>query len=354
MREERLVDFSPDETQRAVADLAHTVIRGAEADHARSSAALASESGYDEALWKAMAQAGLLSLAVPESAGGDGFGPLEIAAVLTEVGRETLPLPAYATLSLGVLPLARYGTPDQLQVLAEVGDGAVLTAALANVGARRDGDTLVLQGRASAVPYAAQARLILLPTEHGVALVTPDAAGVTLLRSTTSTGAPEYTVVCDEVRADSVLAATAADLGQFAVAGAAALADGVLTGAVDLTAEHLRTREQFGRPLATFQAVAQQIADVYIVARTVHLASTSVNWRLAAGLDAADDLDIAAYWLAAEMPRALQVCHHLHGGLGVDITCPLHRYYSHGKDLARLAGGATSRLDRIGVRCSSH
>jgi hypothetical protein len=347
------VDFSPDETQRAVADLARTVIRGAEADHARATAALASENGYDESLWKAVAQAGLLSLAVPESVGGDGFGPLEVAAVLTEVGRQTLPVPAYATLALGVLPIARFGTPTQQTVLAEVADGAILTGALGVLNAQPDGDALLLSGRVSAVPYAAQARLILLPTAHGIALVAPGAPGLTLVRSTTSTGAPEYTVVCEGVRAESILAATIADLGRYAVAGAAALADGVLAGAVDLTAEHLRTRQQFGKPLATFQAVAQQIADVYIVARTVHLASTSVNWRLSADLDANDDLDIAAYWLAAEMPRALQVCHHLHGGLGVDITYPLHRFYSHGKDLARLAGGAAAGLDRIGVRCSS-
>jgi alkylation response protein AidB-like acyl-CoA dehydrogenase len=350
------VDFSPDETQRAVADLAKTVLSGAEADHARTTAALAGEHGYDESLWKSMAQAGLLSLAVPEAVGGDGFGPLEVAAVLTEVGRQTLPVPAYATLALGVLPIARFGTSEQQQVLAEVGDGAVLTAALSTVPVSTDGDDLVLDGRVSAVPYAAQARLILLPTDEGVALVEPGTAGLTLVRSTTSTGAPEYSVECSSVRVarSSVLGAAAADLGAYAVAGAAALADGVLAGAVDLTAEHLRTREQFGKPLATFQAVAQQIADVYIVARTVHLAATSVNWRLAEGIDAADDLDIAAYWLAAEMPRALQVCHHLHGGLGVDITYPLHRYYSHGKDLARLAGGSAARLDSIGARCSSH
>jgi len=346
------VDFSPDETQRAVADLARTVIRGAEADHARATAALASEAGYDESLWKAMAQAGLLSLAVPESVGGDGFGTLEVAAVLTEVGHQTLPVPAYATLSLGVLPLARFGTPEQQQVLAEVANGAILTGSTSVIGASQDG--LVLNGRVSGVPYAAQARLMLLPTEHGIALVAPDASGVSLIRSTTSTGTPEYTVECVDVAADSVLAATAEVIGRFAVAGAAALADGVLAGAVELTAEHLRTREQFGKPLATFQAVAQQIADVYIVARTVHLAATSVNWRLASELDADDDVDIAAYWLAAEMPKALQVCHHLHGGLGVDITYPLHRFYSHGKDLARLAGGAAARLDRIGARCTSH
>ena len=350
------MDFSPDETQRAVAELTRTVLRGAEPDHARATAALAGESGYDESLWKAMAQAGLLFLAVPESVGGDGFGPLEVAAVLTEVGRQTLPVPALATLALGVLPIARFGTPEQQQVLREVGDGAILTAALSPISVSVDGADLVLDGRVSGVPYAAQAHLILLPTDEGVALVAPTAAGVTLHRSSTSTGAPEYSVECSSVRVarSAVLAATAADLGAYAVAGAAALADGVLAGAVDLTAEHLRTREQFGKPLAAFQAVAQQIADVYIVARTVHLAATSVNWRLSEGLDAADDLDIAAYWLAAEMPRALQVCHHLHGGLGIDITYPLHRYYSQGKDLARLAGGSAARLDSIGARCSSH
>ena len=350
------MDFSPDETQRAVADLAATVLGSADADHARASAALSSVAGYDEALWKGMAQAGLLSLAVPEKLGGDGFGPLEVAAVLTECGRQTLPLPALATLALGVLPIARFGTAAQHEVLREVAEGAVLTAGLRLVEGSREGDVLVLSGRVPAVAYAAVAARILLPTAHGVALVRRDADGVSLTRTATSTGAPEYSVECDGVRvaAGEVLDATLADLQSYAVAGASAVADGVLAGALALTAEHLRTREQFGRPLATFQAVAQQIAEVYVTARTVHLAATSVNWRLGRGLDADDDVDIAAYWLAGEMPRALQVCHHLHGGLGVDITYPLHRYYSHGKDLARMVGGSAARLDSIGARCSSH
>jgi alkylation response protein AidB-like acyl-CoA dehydrogenase len=128
----------------------------------------------------------------------------------------------------------------------------------------------------------------------------------------------------------------------------------VIAGALELTAQHLKTRHQFGRPLATFQAVAQQIADVYVTARTMNLASVSASWRLGTGLDAEDDLDIAAHRLASELPTALQVCHHLHGGLGVDITYPLHRYYSQAKDLARLVGGGSARLDLIGARCSSN
>jgi alkylation response protein AidB-like acyl-CoA dehydrogenase len=344
------VDFSLDESQQAVADLAATVLRG-DADDGRVLAALASAGGYDEAAWKAMGQAGLLGLSLPQSIGGDGMGALASGLVLTEVGRQVLPLPALATLALGVLPVAAYGTPaHHRQLLPEVADGRILTAALRDapgVAVRLVGGAL--SGARVGVPYAEQAHRILVPTAHGTAVLDPHADGVTLCRTPTSTRAPEYTVQLRGARPESMFAADGDDLDRFAVAGAAAVADGVISGALALTADHLRSRQQFGRPLATFQAVAQQVADVYVVARTVHLAAVSGAWRLEAGLDADDDLAVAAYWLAAELPKALQVCHHLHGGLGVDITYPLHRYYSQAKDLARFVGGASYRLDRLGV-----
>jgi alkylation response protein AidB-like acyl-CoA dehydrogenase len=344
------VDFSLDESQQAVADLAAGVLRG-DADDSRVLAALASPAGYDEAAWKAMGQAGLVALALPESIGGDGLGALETGLVLTETGRQVLPLPALATLALGVLPIAAYGTSDQhRELLAEVAHGRVLTAALRDApgtGVRTNSGGLT--GARVGVPYAEQAHRILVPTDAGTAIVDPRGAGVTLHRTPTSTGAPEYTIELAGVRPESVLEASPEDVDRFAVAGAAAVADGVIAGALALTADHLRARQQFGRPLATFQAVAQQVADVYVVARTVHLAAVSGAWRVDSGLDADEDLAVAAYWLAAELPKALQVCHHLHGGLGVDITYPLHRHYSHAKDLARFVGGAAYRLDRLAV-----
>ena len=359
------MDFSLDDTQQAVADLAATVLRAPEPDEARIAHAVKAEPGYDEPLWKAMAQSGLLALAVPVELGGDGFGPVEISCVLREVGRQPLPVPALATLALGVLPIVTAGTAEQQTVLAEVAHGRVLTAALRPVPARADGaaqDGIVLDGAAPGVPYAAQAHRILVPTEHGIALVAPDAPGVSLARTPSAGGAPEYTLSCTAVQVDraDVLAADARVLHRAALAGAAAVADGVIAGALELTAEHLRSRHQFGKPLATFQAVAQQIADVYVVARTMNLVATSASWRLAAGRDAGhadhadDDIDVAAYWLAAEVPPALQQCHHLHGGLGVDITYPLHRYFSQAKDLSRLVGGPSACLDAIGARCSSN
>jgi hypothetical protein len=349
------VDFSFDETQQAVANLAATVLRG-EPDHARVVQALSSEHGYDDTLWKALAQAGLLGLAVPTDFGGDGCGPVEVAAVLAEVGRQNLPVPALATLALGVLPIVALGSPDQQRaLLPEVADGRILTAALrAAPGTRTRYDGGAVHATFVGVPYAAAAHRVLVPVEGGLAVIDPHAAGVRITRTPTSTGAPEYTLELDGAAAVDLLAGDPTVLDRYAVAGAIAVADGVIAGALALTAVHVRTREQFGKPLATFQAVAAQIADVYVTARTVTLAALSVNWRLGHGLDASDDVAVAAYWLAAEVPPALQTCHHLHGGLGVDTTYPLHRYYSQAKDLARLVGGAAARLEQIGARCSSN
>ena len=117
-------------------------------------------------------------------------------------------------------------------------------------------------------------------------------------------------------------------LGELAVAGLCLTAAGLVAGARDLTATYIKGRTQFGRALAEFQAVAMQIADVYIASRTVDLAAQNAAWRLSEGLDATDDLAVAAYWVCHEAPGAMRTCHHLHGGMGVDITYPMSRYFS--------------------------
>ncbi len=346
------MDFARDETQEEIAGVA---------------AGLLKRGLTDDALWAALADADLLSLALPERLGGSGLGLGEVATVLTEIGRGAAQTPALATLGLGVLPiLALASEQQQDDLLAGVAEGAVLTAALGGPGrafpeqpaataVATDGGHAVT-GSFVAVPYADRARVVLLPTDAGVVAVAPDAVGMTLRSSPTSTGSPEFSV-----RADGPVGVLLAESGtdavamlhRIALAAVAAFADGLLSGATELTAKHVSERHQFGKPLATFQAVAQQIADVYVTARTLHVAALSSVWRLAEGLDAADDLDITAYWIAAELPPAMRVLHHLHGGVGVDETYPLHKYSSTAKDLARLLGGASYRLDLVGARCSS-
>ena len=158
-----------------------------------------------------------------------------------------------------------------------------------------------------------------------------------MIRTPSSSGEPEYTLRLDRAPVEGVLggADCVRDLHQLAVAGACALADGVVAGALALTRDHVATRRQFGRPLAEFQAVSQQIADVWIASRTMHLAALSACWRLAEGRDAAADLDVAGYWCAEQAPKSVRLCHHLHGGIGMDVTYPLHRFSSLIADLTR-------------------
>jgi alkylation response protein AidB-like acyl-CoA dehydrogenase len=209
------------------------------------------------------------------------------------------------------------------------------------------------------VPAAAAARWVLVPATvagggTAVAVVDPAAAGVSVLPGPVP--AAEATLRLDDAPVAHLLGGTdgraVADLYQLAVAGACAVADGAVAAALAMTTAHVGSRQQFGRPLAAFQAVAQQVADAYITSRTLHLAAQSGCWRLAAGLDASGDLDVAAYWLAEYGPVALRTCHHLHGGLGMDVSYPLHRYSALVSDLVRLVGGADYALDRLGERVS--
>ncbi|MFC9788239.1 acyl-CoA dehydrogenase family protein [Rhodococcus sp. NPDC127528] len=353
------MDFSLDQTQETVAEIVVGLL-------AREPSDPADTSGFNPALWEAMAKADLLSLAVPERLGGAGLGLPEVLPLLTEVGRGAAPVPALATLGFGLLPILALGSDEQQDaLLAEVATGRILTAGLSEPGAAfpaapsttavADGDDVLVNGLKVAVPFADVAYRILVPTDAGVVLVAPDAPGVSLSRISSSSGSPEFSVRLDNVRvpAAEVLGGDNAVLYQIAQAAIGAYADGLLAGATTLTAEHLRTREQFGKPLATFQAVAQQIADVYVTSRTLHVSALASGWRVSEGLDADDDLEVLSYWIAAEVPAAMRTLHHLHGGLGVDVTYPMHRYFSIAKDLARLVGGASSRLDLVGARCSS-
>ncbi len=335
------------------------------------------ESGapYDATTWKAMAQAGLLGLVLPEDEGGQGFGPLELAVVLEEVGRRAAPVPALASLALGALPVARYGTPAQRAALlpaVSVGD-ALLTAAVrepvpiaadqpatpATTATPTDGGYR-LDGVKVGVPYAAHAGRILVPASTpggvGVFLVDPASAGVELAPSHTSHGHPESRLGLTGVRvpADALLG-DAADgeaaryLADVAAASICAVGVGAVAEALRLTTEHLRTREQFGRPLGTFQAAAGEIADVYIASQALQAATRSACWRLATGRDARGHLGVAGYWLAHHGVRALNTCQHLHGGIGVDVTYPLHRYFSLTRYLGHSLGGTGRQLDRLGA-----
>jgi alkylation response protein AidB-like acyl-CoA dehydrogenase len=331
------VDFSPDEGQQAVADVVTSVL---ERDNS----------------WDALVAGGVTALAVPERLGGDGVGLPELTTALTEIGRHGTISPALATLGATAVLLDLASDAQQDRYLAGVAKGAVLTAALNEAGAPladRPATTLAngrLNGTKVAVSYAEQADWLIVTAENAVVVVSPKADGVTVTKTPTSNHSDEYSITFADAEVDGVLEGAAPRrVNQLTLAAIGAFASGLVAGALRLTADYVANREQFGKPLSTFQTVAAQLAEVYIASRTLTLAATSVVWRLSEGRDADDDIDILAYWLASQAPPVMQICHHLHGGMGMDIAYPMDRYYSTIKDLTRLVGGPSHRLDLVGA-----
>jgi 3-oxo-4-pregnene-20-carboxyl-CoA dehydrogenase alpha subunit len=359
------VDFNLDETQTDLRELAVDLL-GREVTSARLEAHEKSGAPYDAALWRSLAQAGLLGVCLPEEAGGAGLGPVEMAVILREIGAHVAPVPAEQSL-VAAQVIARYGSREQREALAPLADGEIsLAAAPSEPGrdlgappaatAREDGSGWVLHGAKTTTPYAAQAAKILVPatTGTGVGLFLVDPAETTQHRVTLSTGEPAAALSLAGTPGELVGAAdgVAADgLRRLVLAGNIAVTSGVLAGALALTTEYIRTRRQFDRALAEFQAVTVQIADVYIAGRALDVAVWSGAWRLAEGADSEAEADLAVGALTAtdQALRALYTCQHLHGGIGVDVTYPLHRYFAWGKHHAHLLGGVEARLDMIGA-----
>jgi len=340
------VDFSPDEGQQAVADVVTSAL---DRDNT----------------WDALVAGGVIAFGVPDRLGGDGLGLPEVTTALTEIGRHGTVSPALATLGYGLIPLLALASDEQQdRYLTGVAAGGVLTAALNEPGSslpERPSTNLSggkLSGTKIGVPYAGQADWIVVTTDSGVVVVSATADGVTLTKTPTANGSDEYAVTFVDVIAPESDVLTGPDtvhrVNQLVLASTGAFAAGLVAGALRLTADYVAKREQFGRPLSTFQTVAAQLAEVYIASRTISLAATSAIWRLSEGRDADDDLDVLGYWLSSQAPPVMQTCHHLHGGMGMDITYPMNRYYSTIKDLTRLLGGPAHRLELVGATCTSN
>jgi alkylation response protein AidB-like acyl-CoA dehydrogenase len=127
---------------------------------------------------------------------------------------------------------------------------------------------------------------------------------------------------------------------------------GVTDRALRMTAEYTSTREQFGRPLSAFQAVSQRAGDAYVDVEGIRLTTQAAVWRLGAGQEAEADsaIAVAKFWAAEAGQRVVHAAQHLHGGVGVDVSYPLHRSFLWAKELELSLGGATQQLLSLGER----
>ncbi|XRQ04713.1 acyl-CoA dehydrogenase family protein [Actinomadura welshii] len=356
------MDFTLGEELEAVRDLARQIF----ADHAaqeRIKAAEKAGNGLDTALWAALADAGLLGVALPESAGGAGLGPGGLAVLLEEQGRAVAPVPVWPAV-VAALTVAEHGTAAQREIVPALADGTErLTVALEEFGgpdpaepgcaAVRDGGGWRLTGTKAVVPAPSGAAHVLVSARStagpGLYLADTSAAGATWERADTTAHDGAAHLTLDGTPAQPLgegALATALRLARLALA---AVQVGVAEGALRLAADHLTGREQFGRPLAAFQAVQHQLADCYIEIDALRVCLWHAISLIAAGEDAERAVLVAKWWADEGGLNVVHRVQHLHGGIGVDIDYPVHRHFLWGKQISGTLGGASFDLDLLGA-----
>jgi alkylation response protein AidB-like acyl-CoA dehydrogenase len=361
------VDYTLDEQELAVRDLAAEIL-SSKATRERFDALEREGGWFDVELWKDLATAGLVGIAVPEDQGGSGAGFVELCLLVQEAARSAANVFVVEPVVLAALPLSRLGTAEQhARLLAPFCAGELLlSSGLFNglpLTAERSGEGWRLTGEVRHVPLADAATRILVEAadEHGrsgLFLVDPRATGASVTTQASVDRKARYALSLDgcEVGAADLLRepGSLADeerrlLQDHATAARAVAQVGSCEAALRMTADYVTERKQFGRPIGTFQAVTQRLADAYIDASGVRLTAWRAAWLLAADTPDADALALAAWWATDAPSRVVDSAMHLHGGIGVDLDYPLHRHYLAVKQTELALGGPARRLEALGA-----
>jgi alkylation response protein AidB-like acyl-CoA dehydrogenase len=353
------MDFRFTEEQEELAGLARRILD--QVDEARRRALDAPAAHLDAKLWSDLTDAGLVALTAPEASGGLGMGAFESMLVLEAAGAVLAAAPLVEAHVVGLL-------------LGEAGDRAVDvvarggTVALAvdehglsprhpATSAIRSGDRWTLTGAKAATRWAADAEVLLVtaqgPERRHVFRVDPHAAGVTLTPATLTTGQAAHCVHLDGVTVGADAEAGADDdtvdhLVDLLLTARAAVQLGIVSRALQLTTDYVSERQQFGRPIGSFQGVAIRVADAYIDTECLRSAVWQAADRLGRGMPIEGSAEVAKFWAAEAGSRVLASAIHLHGGIGVTTDYPLYRYYQAARDLELDLGGAHAHLDELG------
>ena len=363
------MDFTFREDELEVAALARQIL-GDRVTNERLKTLESAGAPYDADLWRELAKADLLGIAVPEPEGGSDLGFLALGLFLQEIGRAVAPVPAFAALVLGALPLARFGGDGDRALLADIVAGErIVTAGLAEyessdprlplTRATGSGDAATLTGVKAMVPYAAEASHLIIAAAGedgpGLWLVVAGADGLVCTPQLTPDRQP-----CAQVDLSATPArqlAGADGLAWFverATAARCMMQLGVVERALEMTGAYSRERVQFERPIGSFQAVHQRAADAYIQIEAIRLTAWEAAWRLSRDLPATDEVAVAKYVAAEGGQFASFACQHLHGGVGIDVDYPLHRYFLWAVQLEHELGSARHQLDLLGRRIAEH
>lgn len=374
------MDFTFTEEQQAAVEAAKAVFSGVTPDSVPSPALTpgAVADDFDRPLWARLAGADLLSLVLAPEHGGAGLDTIALCLVLRESARVLARVPLLET-SAVAMAVERYADPrTAAELLPRVARGELVLTAASNghtghdpaelaVTARRDGTDWILDGLQSAVPWAHGADRIAVPahTTEGqtvLALIPRTQPGLTLAAQFSTSGELLAELHVDSVRLDTadVIDTTGAWdwLRGVLATGTCALALGLGENVLAMTSQYTGKREQFGHPVATFQAVAVQAADRYIDLRAMEVTLWQAAWRISTGaggpLPPAADIAVAKIWASEGVRRVVQTAQHLHGGFGADTDYPLHRYHAWAKQLELALGPAAAHEEALGDLLAAH
>lgn len=330
---------------------------------------------FDRSLYAEFAKANLLGIGLPEDVGGSGLGLLTQSLVLEQIGRTLAPVPYLASIAMAADALATFGSAAQIDawVRPAINGDVILTAALTEplnrdqtkptTIAARDGDGWRLDGVKTTVPAATIADAIIVTASvdgrPAAFLVKASAPGVTVSPQDTTAHEPYGYIELDGVLvgADAMVGsdgtAVVARLIERATVGLCALQLGVTDKALRDTAAYTKERVQFGRPIATFQAVGHRCADAYIDVEGIRLTLWQAVYTIECGDDAMMDVQTAKFWASEGGHRIAHAIVHLHGGMGIATEYPIHRYFSFAKQIEFSLGGATEQAMRIGAQLAA-
>ncbi|MEM1114085.1 MAG: acyl-CoA dehydrogenase family protein [Pseudomonadota bacterium] len=365
------MDFSISEDQQSAQQLAQQILTD-KTDATRLAEIEQHPARFDRELWQALADAGLLGLSIDEQYGGMGLGYFALTLLCEEVGRTVAPIPVLPVLATAATTIQQFG-PDAMKEawLPGIASGDVLIgAALEEYGnddatdpaaiATAIGGGYQLSGTKIAVSLADSCSRVLLSARANgellAVLVDPQAEGVSLQPQVVTSGETRF-----ELRLENVLIAESDVLAAGGAAARAltwamqatrvalcATAVGLTDKMMRMTGSYTSEREQFGRAVATFQAVSHRVADCFIDVECLRLVTQQAASLLDAGGDATNAVQVAKVWCGDVTHRVSQASQHCHGGAGVDRDYPLHRYCLWARQLELAAGSGASQLGALG------
>lgn len=355
------MDFSLTEEQRAIADMAGSLFRDSCSDDVLREL---SDSGQTrmEGLWQASIETGLHSLYIPEAAGGSGLGITELMLVLMAQGSALAQVPLWrhqlAAAAIWQSGVATESNALHAVVLAAAEGANVLTLAdtlQSGPTLTRSDKQLTINGTCYAVAEAPDATLALIPVSDGDKLklvaLPLDTPGVSCVSGVMTHGEAVADIHCQQVTLDSDYLlddSTVAWLQPRITAALSALQLGLSSQQLTRTVEYISQRRQFDRQIGTFQAVQMTMADCQVALEALQ----SCLWQLCYRIDnalACEPEMLATAWHACEAGHLIgHKAQHVHGGFGVDISYPIHRFLYWSRAIRLALGGSGATLTALG------